>query len=86
MMGKAEVADKSEFNYVRHIDLRGTVCPMNIVIAKREIAKLKPGDIVRITVDFPSAKQDVPKSLERDGHKILKVDDKGEFADIFVEV
>ena len=78
--------EETKIEYKKHIDLRGTVCPMNIVVAKREIAKMSPGDVVRITVDFPAAKQDVPKSLERDGHKVLKVEDKGEYADIFVMI
>lgn len=81
-----EGSSSGEIHYVKHIDLRGTMCPMNIIIAKKEIAKLSPGVIVRITVDFPAAKDDVPKSLQKDGHEILKVEDKGSFADIFIKV
>ena len=81
-----EKGGETEIKYKKHIDLRGTVCPMNIVVAKREISKMNPGDVVRITVDFPAAKHDVPRSLERDGHEVIKVEDKGNYADIFVRV
>jgi TusA-related sulfurtransferase len=68
------------------LDLRGVECPMNIIIAKKELQNLSRGDIVKIVVDFPAAKEDVPRSLQRDGHKILSITDLKDFTEIFVQV
>ncbi|MDT7906604.1 MAG: sulfurtransferase TusA family protein [Candidatus Calescibacterium sp.] len=70
----------------KELDLRGTICPMNIIIAKKEITKMKKGEILKIIVDFPGAKDDVSKSLQKEGHKILNIKEYQTHAEIIVQV
>lgn len=55
------------------IDLRGTECPLNVIIAKVKMKEVKPGKTARIIVDFPAAYDDVPKALKREGYKIISL-------------
>jgi len=55
------------------IDLRGTPCPINYVKAKLFIENLEKGDIIEILLDEGAPIENVPKSLENDGHKILNI-------------
>ncbi len=73
-------------DFKKEINLRGIPCPMNVIITRREIENLKSGDIVRIIVDFPAAKEDVPASLKRWGHKILSCVDRGDTTEIVVQI
>lgn len=51
--------------------LVGTGCPMNLVYAKFELAKLIPGNILKLLLDDGAPVENVSRSLEREGHKIL---------------
>ena len=55
------------------LDLKGTACPINYVKAKLFIEKLEPGSILDIYLDEGEPINNVPKSLENDGHKILDI-------------
>ncbi len=59
-------------------DCRGVGCPMNLVYAKVELSKLKPGQILEIILDDGAPINNVPGSAEREGHTIrekTKLDD-----------
>ncbi len=55
------------------IDLRGTECPMNVIIAKVKMKEVHTGKMVRIIVDFPAAYDDVPQALKNEGYKIISM-------------
>jgi len=55
------------------LDLKGTACPVNYVKAKLFLEKLEPGSILDIYLDEGEPINNVPKSLENDGHKILDI-------------
>lgn len=50
---------------------RGVGCPMNMVYAKVELAKLKSGQRLEIILDDGPPINNVPDSVIREGHKIL---------------
>nr|MBF0222784.1 sulfurtransferase TusA family protein [Desulfobulbaceae bacterium] len=50
---------------------RGVGCPMNLVYAKVELAKLGAGQILEIILDDGPPINNVPGSAEKEGHKIL---------------
>jgi sulfite reductase (ferredoxin) len=51
---------------------RGVGCPMNLVYAKVELAKLQSGQTLEIILDDGPPINNVPGSAEREGHKILE--------------
>lgn len=50
---------------VKTLDIQGKVCPMTFVYTKLELEKMKPGEILEITLDFPAAVENVPNSCKR---------------------
>jgi len=52
-------------------DFRGVACPLNFVKTKIELSKLKPGDILEIRLDDGAPIENVPGSVQAEGHKII---------------
>lgn len=50
---------------------RNVGCPMNLVYAKVELAKLKSGETLELILDAGPPINNVPESVAREGHKIL---------------
>lgn len=53
-------------------DCKGVGCPMNLVYAKMELAKLTSGQTLEIILDDGPPINNVPGSMEREGHKVLQ--------------
>lgn len=53
-------------------DCRKVGCPMNLVYAKVELAKLQPGQILEIFLDDGAPINNVPGSVTREGHRIIE--------------
>ena len=51
---------------------QGVSCPMNMVYAKVELAKLQPGQVLELILDDGPPIKNVPGSIIREGHKILE--------------
>ncbi|MGW8162045.1 MAG: sulfurtransferase TusA family protein [Desulfobulbales bacterium] len=51
--------------------LVGTGCPMNLVYAKVELAKLSEGQILKIIIDDGAPLVNVSRSLEEEGHLLV---------------
>ncbi|WP_366924447.1 sulfurtransferase TusA family protein [Metallumcola ferriviriculae] len=57
----------------REIDLKGEECPMPFVRSKLELEEMELGQVLRVIVDYSPAVDNVPKSLEIQGEKVLSV-------------
>ncbi|HLD28977.1 MAG TPA: sulfurtransferase TusA family protein, partial [bacterium] len=66
-------------------DLKGTPCPINYVKVKLYMEQLKSGDVLDVFLDEGEPIQNVPKSLEADGHKILKIEKRNGFYSVLVQ-
>jgi len=53
-------------------DLRGVVCPMNLVHTKVALSKLESGQILKIILDDGAPINNVPRSVRRQGHEVLQ--------------
>jgi TusA-related sulfurtransferase len=60
------------------IDIRGQVCPYTFVRSKLAIEKMNVGEVLEIILDHKAAVENVPKSMENEGQKVLAVDQTGE--------
>lgn len=65
------MADKS-------IDLVGTGCPMNLVYAKVELAKLNTGQVLEIILDDGAPVRNVTKSVQDEGHQLLSKEQRAD--------
>ena len=63
-------------NKKRKLDLRGVKCPMNFVKTKLEIEKMENHELLEILLTDKVAVKDIPRSLEMEGHKVLKSSEK----------
>ena len=57
----------------KKIDIRGEVCPYTFVKSKLAVEEMNPKEVLEIVVDHLPAVENVPRSLESEGHEILDV-------------
>ncbi|MEK6744834.1 MAG: sulfurtransferase TusA family protein [Nitrospirota bacterium] len=62
----------------RTIDIRGQVCPYTFVRSKLAIEKMNVGEVLEIILDHKAAVENVPKSMENEGQKVLLVEQTSE--------
>ena len=62
----------------RMLDIRGQVCPLTFVRSKLAIEKMAIGEVLEIVVDHQPAVENVPRSMEHEGQKVLKIERAGE--------
>ncbi len=63
-----------EFKVAKTLDIKGQVCPYTFVRSKLAIEKMNIGEVLEIIVDHKPAIENVPKSMENEGQKVLKVE------------
>lgn len=62
----------------RKIDIRGLVCPYTFVKAKLAIEDMEVGEVLEIVLDYREAANNIPKSMQDHGQKVLKVAQTGD--------
>ncbi len=67
-----------EFKVAKTVDLKGQVCPYTFVRSKLAIEKMNVGEVLEVIFDHKPATENVPKSMENEGQKVLKVEQTGE--------
>ncbi len=67
-----------EFKVTKTLDIKGQICPYTFVRSKLAIEKMNVGDILEIITDHKPASENVPKSMENEGQKVLKVEQTAE--------
>lgn len=55
------------------IDIKGEHCPFTFVRSKLAIEKMSSGEVLEIITDHQPATENVPRSMENEGHKVLEV-------------
>lgn len=63
---QAERADKE-------LDIRGDICPITFVKTKLTIEKMDKGQVLKVLIDYPPSAENVPRSLEHEGHEIVSL-------------
>ncbi|HWU55342.1 MAG TPA: sulfurtransferase TusA family protein [Rhizomicrobium sp.] len=55
------------------LDLRGLKCPMPALLAKKALARLAPGTVLKVLADDPMAVVDIPHMCHGEGHAVDSV-------------
>ena len=63
-----------EFKVDKTLDIKGQVCPYTFVRSKLAMEKMNVGEVLEIIVDHKPAIENVPRSMENEGQKVLKVE------------
>ncbi|HRO12443.1 sulfurtransferase TusA family protein [Amaricoccus sp.] len=53
------------------LDARGLLCPLPVLRARRRLAGLAPGALLRVLADDPAARVDFPHFCHETGHALL---------------
>ncbi len=60
------------------LDIKGQVCPYTFVRSKLTIEKMNLGEVLEIITDHKPASENVPKSMENEGQRVLKIEQTSE--------
>lgn len=52
------------------LDARGLKCPMPVLLARRRLAALPAGAVLRVVADDPATALDMPVFCHREGHRL----------------
>jgi tRNA 2-thiouridine synthesizing protein A len=59
------------------LDVRRMTCPIPVLKTRKKLKQIGSGVILKIIGDFKPAKENIKKFLEKEGHKILEIQDNG---------
>ncbi|MBC8418203.1 MAG: sulfurtransferase TusA family protein [Proteobacteria bacterium] len=68
------------------LDCRGLSCPMPILKTKKQVGKMKSGEILEILGTDPGTKNDLPAFAKRAGHEYLGERDDEGFTRLYIKV
>lgn len=57
--------------YDEEIDVRGLTCPLPILRAKKALAQMVSGEILRVMATDPGSAKDFPLFARQTGHELL---------------
>ncbi len=57
----------------RTIDIRGEICPYTYIKSKLALEEMEIGQVLEIIVNHRPAVENVPRSMENEGHEIREV-------------
>ena len=69
----------------RTIDARGSFCPGPLMELIRAIRESAVGDIIAVRSSDKGSKVDIPKWIEKAGHRLIGVTARGGYDEIVVE-
>jgi tRNA 2-thiouridine synthesizing protein A len=69
----------------RTIDARGSFCPGPLMELIRGIREAQVGDILSVYSSDKGSKVDIPKWIEKAGHRLISVDTRDGYDEILVE-
>jgi len=56
---------------LHRLDLRGQVCPYNLLLTKKELRRRKPGEHLEILLDHPASLATIPRWAQQQGHRLI---------------
>jgi tRNA 2-thiouridine synthesizing protein A len=67
------------------IDITKEICPMTYVKTKLKLETMSSGQVLEVILRKGEPLNNVPKSIQAEGHKILDVRQDGEFYKLLIE-
>ena len=55
------------------LDLRGVKCPLNWAKAKVRLEYLAQGEQIKLVIDDPKGRRDIPRAAEAEGYAVVDV-------------
>ena len=67
------------------IDLLGVKCPFNYVKTKIKLETMETGSTLEVLLDDGEPAENVPRSIQNDGHKLLSLEEENGHYKMIVE-
>ncbi len=67
------------------LDAKGLSCPMPLLRTKKEMGKIKSGEILQVMGTDPGSRNDIPGWCERSGHEFLGLNDEEGFTTYYIK-
>ena len=59
------------------IDCVGLYCPMPVLKVREALDTMSEGEVLEVLADDPAAEEDIPRLVDRIGHKLIKKEKSG---------
>ncbi len=63
-------------NWDAELDARGLLCPLPVLKARKRLAGLPAGAVLRVLADDPAAVVDIPHFCAEQGHALIALDEQ----------
>jgi tRNA 2-thiouridine synthesizing protein A len=70
----------------QELDARRILCPLPVIRTQDAVAKLAPGDVLRVIATDPGVVYDIPAWCKVHGHKVLAIEEGREEIRLTIEV
>lgn len=71
--------------YDHDLDAIGLLCPLPVLKARKRLAALNSGQVLRLRADDPAAVIDVPHYCTESGHRLVKSDNSSAVQIYFIQ-
>lgn len=76
--------DQTPRTYDAELDATGLLCPLPVLKARKRLAGLPTGAVLRMLADDPAARVDVPHFCAEQGHALVAQEDAGDGVLVFL--
>ncbi|WP_462137964.1 sulfurtransferase TusA family protein [Candidatus Mycalebacterium sp.] len=67
------------------IDITGEVCPMTSIKTKMRLKSMRPGGVLEVRVSEGEPIDNLPRTIEREGHKVLEIKKEDSFYTVRIQ-
>ncbi|MES1990001.1 MAG: sulfurtransferase TusA family protein [Pseudomonadota bacterium] len=78
------MTEHSEQNPELILDVMGQQCPLPVLRAKKRLANLEPGELLRVFVTDPVSRIDMPHFCNESGHTLIETRDRGTWIEFLI--
>ncbi len=68
----------TEIQIDQELDIRGEVCPFTFVKSKLALESMDSAKVLRIITDYEPATDNVPRSMQAEGHEVISIADNND--------
>jgi tRNA 2-thiouridine synthesizing protein A len=86
-LGSKPCASQGEPQLVYHeaeIDVRGLLCPLPVLKARKRLAAMKPGECLRVLASDPAAAIDFPHWCNESGNELVRQSSDGDVLEFVI--
>jgi tRNA 2-thiouridine synthesizing protein A len=84
MRNTPEIANDGANEIARELDVRGYNCPIPLMRAKKALATMQPGEVLKVITTDPGAEIDFKVYSEASGNRIVSLDESGPVVTILI--